>query len=719
MIKKITNTLLLISLSHACILNAANNDLEEIVVVGSMDDVASVPGSGVAIGLEQLERFDYTDLHQVLGSVPGVYIREEDGYGLRPNIGIRGAVAERSQKITIMEDGILITPAPYSAPAAYYVPNISRMQAVEVLKGPSAIRHGPHTVGGAVNLVTADVRPSRFAEIDASYGTDEFYKLQGLYSDRVEDLEFSIDLASVGTEGFKKLDGGGDTGFVKNEANLKIHREFTGEKDQVLTFKVGWADEDADETYLGLTDADFDDNPVRRYRASQLANFKSDHTTLHLIHGIQWNDSLSINTKVYWHRFNREWNKLDGFIVGPSLQSVLANPELFVSQYQLITGQRNSIPSDIDTDVLDVTNNDRTFTSSGAQITAHYEFVTGSLSHRFSSGLRYHFDEVDRRHQLASFVMVDGTMTSDGKVRGSKVLNHAETDAWSLFVEDEIVFGDLTITLGGRFEDIQGELQNKLTSIETDSDQDAATIGAGLHWQVTDSIGLLVGAYEGFSPAAPGSGAEPEETTNYEYGGRYDGDLGRLELIGFFSDYENLLGRCRVSDAGCNPGQEFNGGSVEIAGAEFSVSRSFDVGDRLELEVSLVHTYTESAFQESFFSQFSQWGLVRKGDELPYLPEHRGQIQIGLVADKWRVWTSVNTQTEMREEAGKGDVKLGLHADKYTTVDFSGVWIVNDHWEAQISIKNALDESAIVSHRPYGARPNRTRSVMGRVKYTF
>jgi Fe(3+) dicitrate transport protein len=73
----------------------------------------------------------------------------------------------------------------------------------------------------------------------------------------------------------------------------------------------------------------------------------------------------------------------------------------------------------------------------------------------------------------------------------------------------------------------------------------------------------------------------------------------------------------------------------------------------------------------------------------------------------------------MREEAGKGDVDLGLHADKYTTVDFSGVWTVNTHWEAQISIKNALDESAIVSHRPYGARPNRTRSVMGRVKYTF
>ena len=717
MIKKLTSTLLFFSVFQMCNASGANNDLAEIVVVGSMSDVSTVPGSGIAIDLEQLERFDYIDLHQVLSSVPGVYVREEDGYGLRPNIGIRGAVAERSQKITIMEDGILITPAPYSAPAAYYVPNISRMQAVEVLKGPSAIRHGPHTVGGAINLVTADVRPSRFAEIDVSYGSEAFYQLQGIYSDEFKDTDFSLDFATLGTDGFKSLDGGGGTGFVKNEVNLKVQREFNGKRDHVLSFKAGWADEDADETYLGLSDEDFETNPVRRYRASQLAKFKSDHTTLHLIHGVQWNNALRINTKAYWHRFNREWNKLDGFIEGPTLQSVLANPELFVSQYQLIKGERNSAETDADT--LDVTNNDRSFTSSGVQVTAHYEFETGALDHQLSSGLRYHFDEVDREHRLAGYLMANGIMNVDGKTRDPKVFNHAETEAWSLFVEDEIMIGSLTVNIGGRFEDIQGELDNKLAVLETNNDQDSMTLGAGAHWQVTDSIGLLVGAYEGFSPAAPGSGAEPEETTNYEYGARYDGGMGRLEIIGFFSDYGNLLGRCRVSDAGCNPGQEFNGGSVEIAGAELTGSRSFAVNEGLALEVSLVYTYTESAFQESFFSQFSQWGLVRKGDALPYLPAHRGQLQVGLVADRWRVWTSVNAQSQMREEAGKGDVDLGLHADRFTTVDVSGVWVIDEHWEAQFRVKNVLDESAVVSHRPYGARPNRTRSVMGSIKYIF
>ena len=94
------------------------NLIEEVVVIGSKDEIRKIAGSGGIIEEEQLDRMDYTDLNQILSSIPGIYFREEDGFGLRPNIGIRGATTDRSQKITMMEDGILIGPAPYSAPAA-------------------------------------------------------------------------------------------------------------------------------------------------------------------------------------------------------------------------------------------------------------------------------------------------------------------------------------------------------------------------------------------------------------------------------------------------------------------------------------------------------------------------------------------------------------------------------------------------------------------------
>ena len=102
-------------------------EIEDVLVIGKRDDVLLVAGSGTVFDQEQLDKEDHIDLHQILSAAPGIYVREEDGFGLRPNIGIRGATTDRSQKLTIMEDGVLIGPAPYSDPAAYYVQKPARI----------------------------------------------------------------------------------------------------------------------------------------------------------------------------------------------------------------------------------------------------------------------------------------------------------------------------------------------------------------------------------------------------------------------------------------------------------------------------------------------------------------------------------------------------------------------------------------------------------------
>ena len=110
-------------------------DMEEFQVLGSKESVFEVPGSGFYLAQEEIENFQYTNLDQILRQVPGVYFRGEDGYGLFPNISLRGVDSNRSGKVTMMEDGVLTAPAPYAAPSAYYSPTVGRMSSLEILKG--------------------------------------------------------------------------------------------------------------------------------------------------------------------------------------------------------------------------------------------------------------------------------------------------------------------------------------------------------------------------------------------------------------------------------------------------------------------------------------------------------------------------------------------------------------------------------------------------------
>ena len=97
---------------------------------------------------------------------------------------MRGAAAERSAKIALMEDGVLIAPAPYSAPAAYYFPLVTRMSRIEVVKGPAAIQYGPNTVGGAIDLIGEPMPGERGAYVDLAGGSDRYGKLHARAAER-------------------------------------------------------------------------------------------------------------------------------------------------------------------------------------------------------------------------------------------------------------------------------------------------------------------------------------------------------------------------------------------------------------------------------------------------------------------------------------------------------------------------------------------------------
>ena len=144
-----------------------------------------------------------------------------------------------------------------------------------------------------------------------------------------------------------------------------------------------------------------------------------------------------------------------------------------------------------------------------------------------------------------------------------------------------------------------------------------------------------------------------------------------------------------------------------------------DFASGWSLPAGLVYTYTESAFQDSFLSDFPQWGNVVSGDELPYLPEHTARLQVGLENDRFAALIAAKYVSEMREQAGQDNLVNGLFTPAYTIVDVSATWRLNDRWLMRVVVENLTDEREIVSRRPIGARPTAPQIYKLGVQYRF
>jgi Fe(3+) dicitrate transport protein len=707
--------------------------IEHISIIGDRQDLKKSAGSVTLIDEAALDKFEYDDIARILATVPGVNIRQEDGYGLRPNIGFRGVTPERSKKINIMEDGVLIGPAPYSASAAYYFPMTSRMTAVEVTKGPSTIKYGPNTVAGALNLITRQVPDVREGGIDLGVGSDGYGKVHGYYGDTIGDFGYLLEGLHLQADGFKQLDGGGDTGFEKSDFMGKFNYQLNGDDyEQFIELKLSYAEETSDETYLGLTDADFAENPYRRYAASQLGLMDWQHQQVQFTHHLEFSN-FNMTTRVYRNDFERAWRKVNEFASSqggniPSLQQILTNPEDELNQayYRVLTGQRDSTLREI----VVIGTNDREYYSQGVQIDLAWDFSLFGLDHQIESGIRFHEDEIQRNHIEDNFFMRSGRLQSTGEATLPTTTNTEQTEAISVYLQDTLEFDNLTLSAGVRGELIDGNYQNRAPDKQQDFQNKTSRIwlpSISAYYDLTANSGLFGGVHQGFVPTSPIQSVdiEIEKGLNYELGWRYAQKRQQAELVGFFSDYDNLKESCSIS-AGCDTDLEFNAGAADIYGLEASYRDVFDMSSDYSVPLSVVYTHTQSEFKQTFFSEFDQWGFVNQGDPVPYLAENMLTISLGLEASEWQISLLINYSDEMPESAqtsltgNDGDSALaGLKTDEYTVVDVSGSYDLNNESQIYFKLDNLFDSSDIVSRRPFGARPSKPRQVFAGYKYRF
>lgn len=710
--------------------------VEHITIIGSKKKAQDTAGAANYVGTEELEQFEYQDINRILRLVPGVNIEEEDGFGLRPNIGIRGTETDRSSNITLMEDGVLIAPAPYAAPSAYYFPVAGRIEAIEVMKGASAIRFGPRTTGGAINLISTTIPTEEFAGfLETRIGSFDGLTVHAGVGGTSDHFAYLVETFQSKSDGFKDLDGGGNTGYDIEDYTGKFRWNIdgTGGTDHHLEVKLSKTENDSNESYLGLSDADFAQTPYRRYAASALDNIKTDHEQVQLTHYIKLSDAVEVTTVGYRNDFYRDWFKLDDLDFGSgrfSPATLFGDPADcdVICQTALTNIRGEGISPD---DAIQYRHNARDYYAQGIQTRVKWNFTTGSVGHLVEVSARYHADEEDRLQYREGFRIENGdlVLTSVGEP-GSQANRVAKAEAWAFYVQDEVTTGKFKFVPGLRVEVIElsrfdyASTDPARTQGATGSRQNDLTValpGLGVVYSTTESLSLIFGINKGFN--APGASSsqqvEAEESINYEAGLRYSTDNAFLELIGFYNDYSNLLGTCTASSGAgnCDPGDQFNGGKAKIRGLEVAGNIRFDLGDGFSLPVNANYTFTNAEFRSQFESDF--FGDVVIGDKLPHVARHQGYASVGIENSKMSLVLSAQYTGDVRTVAGQGPIDVYEKVGARVVFDTAAYYQITENVRLFGEAQNLFDKTFEVSRRPYGLRPGLPRTVIGGISLTF
>lgn len=700
------------------------------VIFGDKFVARNRTGSSYYISPKELQKFGYVNINRVLSTVPGVNIYEEDGFGLRPNISLRGTSPERSAKISIMEDGILIAPAPYSAPAAYYFPTIARMQAVEVLKGSSQVQYGPFTTGGAINMVSNQI-PSEFGgRIRASYGSFNSSQFHAIIGDEKKNFGYMVEYLNYNSDGFKDLPNGDNTGFDKNDIVAKFRYKINPDGDikQTLEAKVQYSDEVSNETYLGLTDTDFAVNPFSRYAGSQVDVMKADHFQVMLTHTLDFSKNFRITTNLYNNNFARNWYKLDKVTFNGATEgiaAILEDPNTFSDYYNIVSGNVDSAA-----DALYVKANNRTYYSRGIQTKLDYHWYGEETFHDIEIGLRYHYDEEDRFQWVDRYNMIGGVMNlTTAGIAGTDANRISSANAFASFVMYKLKYKNLTITPGVRYENITLKRENYGSNdpgrtgsalAVRENKVDVFIPGIGANYNFSNNLSVFGGIHKGFSPPGNQAGQKPEESINYELGTRFS-ILGlRGEVVGFFNDYSNLLGSDLAATGGTGSLDQFNAGEVNVRGLELLLNYDLLQKDQnWSLPISFGYTYTDTEFQNSFGSSDDLWGVVTAGDELPYISKHQFNATISLEHSKFQLNFNTRFNGTFRTMAGTGTIPSNQKVDSNLVVDFAGKYRITKKLNATVNIINLFNNTYAVSRVPAGLRPGHPFGAYAGLEFMF
>jgi Fe(3+) dicitrate transport protein len=674
------------------------NDFPQVDVIGRKISLLNrLPGSANIITQASLKNNKPITGNEMFKKVTGLNVVDEEGVGLRANIGIRGLDPDRSRNVLMMEDGIPIALAPYGEPEMYYTPAIDRMKSVEVLKGSGSILYGPQTVGGVINYITNDPPLSSTFSISLRAGDGGYLNGQASYGTTIDNVGFQFGFLH------KQANKLGVTRFDINDLTAKIRFQI-GENSRV-GFKLAYYDEISNSTYVGLTQSMYDNEEydtiiapddeldVRRYSAS-------------LTHDYFFSVNAFLRTTVYGYTTTRNWLRQDFSRTPTSNMTGVVFGDTTVPGGAIY--MRNS-----------TANRNRQFEVAGVEPRFTYNYSIGSLKNELESGLRFHYERAFEQR-------IDGQSADakSGDLREDEIrTGYAE----SIFAQNRIfISSNFTVIPGIRLENFHFgrdifRIAYKDTSITNNDDLFTPIPGIGFNYNFNDDYSIFAGVHRGYAPprikdAITSSGEalnlDAELSWNYEAGIRASfAPPIYFELTGFLMDFSNQVIPVSVSSGGSGTGL-VNGGETLHIGAETGIR--FDIHRLLRtsyiISLSAYSTYAKSTYSSDRFITVGSETINVKDNKLPYAPEFTFtgildfNTPFGLGINFSATYVGEQFTDELNTIKSSPGGETGL-MPSFITADLTASYLLSGlNSSIYFSVKNLMDERYIASRRPQGIK---------------
>ncbi len=210
--------------------------LEEIVVQDSSLLPINQVGKNITIITSQdISNLKVQSVEELLSTIASVDMQTRGTHGVQSDVSLRGGNFDQT---AILLDGINIS-NPQTGHYSMDIPiNLSDIERIEILKGPSAIIYGASAFSGGINIITKKNQPNTIYSL-AEMGQNGFANIENSISQQIKNSFNSLSI------GYKTSNG-----YIKNSAydiyNILYRNRIDLINNNKIDFAIGYNYKDYD-----------------------------------------------------------------------------------------------------------------------------------------------------------------------------------------------------------------------------------------------------------------------------------------------------------------------------------------------------------------------------------------------------------------------------------------------------------------------------------------